>query len=27
VTFRVEAIIPLGEENYLRESEDLQFNL
>lgn len=27
VTFRVEAIIPLGEENYLRESEELQFNL
>ena len=27
VTFRVEAIIPLGEENYLRESEKLQFNL
>lgn len=27
VTFRVEAIIPLGEENYLRESEELSFNL
>ena len=27
VTFKVTAVIPLGEENYLRESEELQFNL
>lgn len=27
VTFKVIAVIPLGEENYLRESEELQFNL
>ena len=27
VTFRVEAVIPLGEENYLRESGELSFNL
>lgn len=27
VTFKITAVIPLGEENYLRESEELQFNL
>lgn len=27
VTFKITAAIPLGEENYLRESEELQFNL
>ncbi len=27
VTFRVEAVIPQGEENYLRESGELSFNL
>lgn len=27
VTFKISAVIPLGEENYLRESEELQFNL
>lgn len=27
VTFKIIAVIPLGEENYLRESEELQFNL
>ena len=27
VTFKVTAVVPLGEENYLRESEELQFNL
>lgn len=27
VIFKLDAVIPLGEENYLRESEELQFNL
>lgn len=27
ITFKINAVIPLGEENYLRESEELQFNL